>query len=105
MTVRPDDRGRQPHDVELFFLGRVADHDVEHEPVELRFGQRIGPLLLDRVLGRQHEERVGQLVPLAADGHLPLLHRLEQRRLGLGRGAVDLVGQHDVGEDRALSGT
>jgi hypothetical protein len=29
-----------------------------------------------------------------------LLHGLEQRRLRLGRCAVDLVGQHDVGEDR-----
>ena len=31
----------------------------------------------------------------------PLLHRLEQGRLGLGRGAVDLVGEHYVGEDRS----
>ena len=31
-----------------------------------------------------------------------LLHRLEQRRLGLGRRAVDLVGEHHVGEDRPL---
>ena len=29
-----------------------------------------------------------------------LLHRLQQRRLRLRRGAVDLVGQHEVGEDR-----
>ena len=63
-------------------------------------GKRIGSLLLDRVLSGQHEERVGQLVPFAAHGHLPLLHRLEQSGLGLGRRAVDLVGEHDVGEDR-----
>ena len=31
-----------------------------------------------------------------------LLHRFEQRRLGLGRGAVDLVGQDDLREDRPL---
>ena len=31
-----------------------------------------------------------------------LLHRFEQRRLGLGRRAVDLVGQDDVREDRTL---
>ena len=30
-----------------------------------------------------------------------LLHRLEQRRLRLRRRAVDLVREHDVGEDRA----
>ena len=34
------------------------------------------------------------------DRHRALVHRLEQRRLRLRRGAVDLVGQHDVGEDR-----
>jgi hypothetical protein len=31
----------------------------------------------------------------------PLLHGLEQRGLSLGSGAVDLVGQHQVGEDGA----
>ena len=30
-----------------------------------------------------------------------LLHRLEQGRLGLRRRAVDFVGEHQVGEDRA----
>ena len=42
---------------------------------------------------------------LALDRHLALLHRLEQRRLGLRWGAVDLVGEQDVGEDRARAGT
>ena len=37
----------------------------------------------------------------AGDGHRPLLHRLEQGRLRLGRRPVDLVGQEQVGEDRA----
>ena len=41
-------------------------------------------------------ERVGR----ACRGDVPLLHRFEERGLGLGRGAVDLVGQHDVREDR-----
>jgi hypothetical protein len=31
-----------------------------------------------------------------------LLHRLQQGRLGFGRRAVDLVGQHHIGEDRAF---
>ncbi len=42
------------------------------------------------------------MVGSPAGRHLMFLHRLEQRRLRLGRGAVDLVGQHDVGEDRPL---
>ena len=37
-----------------------------------------------------------------ADGDLPFLHGLEQRALHLGGGAVDLVGQDDAVEHRAL---
>ena len=38
----------------------------------------------------------------ADDRHLVLLHRLQHRRLRLGRRAIDFVGQHDVGEHRSL---
>ena len=38
----------------------------------------------------------------ALDRDLTLLHRLEQRRLRLRRGAVDLVGEEEVGEDRPV---
>ena len=37
----------------------------------------------------------------AVDGDLAFLHRFEQCRLGLRRRSVDLVGEHDVGEQRA----
>ena len=94
--------GGRLDDAELVGLGRVVDLDVEHEPVLLRLGQRVRSFLLDGVLRGQHEERVGQPVPLAGDRDLPLLHRFEQRRLRLRRGAVDLVGQDDVREDRPL---
>ena len=63
-------------------------------------GQRVGPLHVDRVLRRQHHERRLEPVGDAVDGDLPLLHALEQRRLRLGRGAVDLVADDDVGEHR-----
>jgi hypothetical protein len=43
---------------------------------------------------------MGFCVGSIADRHLPLLHGLEERALHLGRRAVDLVGQHEVGEDR-----
>ena len=79
---------------------RVVEDVLEHEAVHLRLGQRVGALLLDGVLGGEDEERVGQRVALAADRGLPLLHRLEHRRLGLGAGAVDLVEQHEVGVHR-----
>ena len=38
---------------------------------------------------------------LAAHGHALLLHGFQQGGLSLGRGPIDLVGQHDVGEDRS----
>jgi hypothetical protein len=33
-------------------------------------------------------------------GNLCFTHRFQETALGLRRGAIDLVGQHDVGEDR-----
>jgi hypothetical protein len=39
-------------------------------------------------------------VRLPVDGHPLLVHHLQQGRLGPGRGAVDLVADHEVGEDR-----
>jgi hypothetical protein len=64
-------------------------------------GSGVGALLLDRVLGREHVEGLRQRVGLAARGHARLLHRLQQRGLGLRRGAVDLVGEQEVAEHRA----
>jgi hypothetical protein len=90
------------HDLHFVGRGRVLHQRHEHEAVELRLGQRVGALLLDRVLRREHEERLGQVVGRLAAGDAVLLHRLEQGGLRLGRGAVDLVGQHHVGEQRAL---
>ena len=46
-------------------------------------------------------EGARQLEGAALDGDLLLLHRLEQRRLGLGGRAVDLVGEQQPGEERA----
>ena len=75
---------------------------MHQEAIELRFRQRIGALLLDRVFGGQHHEEIRHLVGLAGDGDLALFHRFKQRGLDLGRRAVDLVGKHKVGEDRTL---
>ena len=93
--------GRPVHDRDEVLLGREGDHDLEQEPVELGLGQRVGALHLERVLRGEHEERRLEREPLAGDRDLVLLHRLEQARLGLGRGAVDLVGEDEVREDRA----
>ena len=80
---------------------RVAHRDADEEAVDLRLGQRVGPLEVDGVLRGEDEERERELEAVALDGDLPLLHRLEQRALGLGGRAVDLVGEDDVREDGA----
>jgi hypothetical protein len=49
-------------------LRRIADDDLEHEAVELGLGQRVGALLLDRVLRREDEEGLRAAVRLARDG-------------------------------------
>src|SRR5262244_3899937 len=70
--------------------------------LELPDAQLDRAALLDRVLRRDDEERRRQLEGLLADRDLALLHGLEQRTLDLRRRAVDLVGEQQVGEDRAL---
>ena len=88
-------------DANLLVLARVAERGAQEEAVELGLRERERALLLDRVLGREHEERIGQLARDAVDRDLLLRHRLEERRLRLRHRAVDLVDEHDVREDRA----
>ena len=39
------------------FARRILHQDLHQEPVELRFGQRIGAFHFDGVLRRHHQER------------------------------------------------
>ncbi len=89
---------------DLFFGAgiRVVDADVHQEAVELCFRQRVGAFLFNRVLRRHHHEQLRQLVRGLADRYLTLGHGFEQRRLHLGRCAVDLIRQHQVVEQRTL---
>ena len=79
----------------------IAELDAEHEAVELGLGQGEGALVLDGVLGGDDQERLGHRPGRPVDRRLLLLHALEEGALGLGRGPVDLVGQDDLGHDRA----
>ena len=82
------------------YEGTFALPEAQLDRFMLRLRQRVGALVLDRVLGGDHQERPLEPVGLAVDGDLALLHRLEQGGLGLGRGPVDLVGEQQPGEDR-----
>ena len=66
-------------DVDLLRVARVAEPDPKEEPVELRLREREGPLVLDRVLGGDHEEGIRHPVGDAIDGRLSLLHAFEER--------------------------
>ena len=79
----------------------VAERGLHHEPVELGLWQPVGTGLLDRVLGGDDQKWHTGGAGDAVDGDVTLFHRFEQRRLRLGAGPVDLVGEHDVGEDRS----
>src|SRR2546426_866604 len=86
---------------DLLLAGRIAHIDLQEEPVDLGLWERVRAFVLDRVLGRDYEERRVDAERLAFEGRLSLLHRLEEGALRLRRGAVNLVRQEDVREDRA----
>ncbi len=92
--------GEIAQDVALAGRIRVADAQPHEEAIELRFGQRICAVVLDRVLRGDHHKGRGQRVGTTIDGDLALVHGFEQRGLRLGRGAVDFVGQKKIREDR-----
>ena len=61
----------------FFFQAGVAETEADEEAVELGLGQAVDAFLLDRVLGRQDHEWLGQRQSRALDGDLVLLHRFE----------------------------
>ena len=91
-------------DGQLLVVQRVVDQDLEHEAVDLRLGQRVGALRLDRVLGGHDQERVGHRMGRVPERDLTLLHDLEQGRLHLRGRAVDLVREQEVAEHGAELG-
>ena len=101
MSVRGVPGAVAGQDLDLDVRRGVADRQAEHESVELRLGQRVRAFVLDRVLRGDHHERRSQRVGLGVHRDLPFLHALQQRGLRLGAGSVDLVAEHDVGEDGA----
>src|SRR5205814_1816044 len=86
------DARRDPlHDDDLFLEGGVIDEHLQHEAVELGFGERVGSVGLDRVLGREDDEWLRKRMGVLANRHLAFLHCLQQRRLHLGGSAVDFI--------------
>ena len=87
--------------ISFSLVARDSPYNAHQEAVELRLRQRVRAMVLDRVLRRQHHERRRQRVRVVIHGDLRFVHRFQERRLGLRGGAVDFVGDDDIGEDRA----
>ena len=79
----------------------IGDVNAQHETVELRLRQWKCALELAWVLRRQYQEIRRQLPRSALHAYLAFLHGFEQCRLRLWPGAIDLVNQHDIGEQRS----
>jgi len=54
----------------------LAERELDEEPIELRFGERKGSLVVDRVLRGDQQERRAELVRQAIDGNAAFGHRL-----------------------------
>ena len=76
---------------ELIVALRKRHGDLERKAVLLRLGERVGALVLDRVLRRENGKGGRELVGVPVDGDDPFLHRLKERGLRLGRRAVDFI--------------
>src|SRR3954469_17533315 len=86
-----------------FFLRRdVSETEIHGESIHLSFRQRIGASKLDRILSGDDEEEFRQSAPFPFDADLRFTHSLEEGGLGPGRGAVDFIGEKNVGEDGPL---
>ena len=84
------------HDGDLALDVRIAHVQPNQEAVQLGVGQRLGPGGAHRVLRRQDDKRHRQRPGQAIDRHLPFFHRLQQRRLRLAGGPVDLICQQQI---------
>ena len=79
----------------------VSDAESHEEAIELRLRKWVRAVVFDGILRRDYHKGARQGVGMAVDGDLRLIHGFEQGGLGLGGGAVDLVGQQEIGEDGA----
>ena len=84
-------RGHRPHliqaggaglgaqDLALVFGLRISHAGAQQKTVKLRFRQRVRSVVLDRVLGGDHQKGLGQGMTAAIDRDLAFVHGFQQR--------------------------
>ncbi len=98
LGFRPFAAGSAVKDGCHFVPTGIIDDQFEEEPIELGLRQWIGPFLFDRVLRGHDEEWLLEPMNRAAHRDAVLLHRFQKRRLRFRGGAIDFVGQDNLGE-------
>ena len=88
-------------DIDLVLARRIANGQANHKAVELAIGQRLSARRAHRVLGCDTHEGTRDLMRLPINRHRAFFHNLEQGRLRLCAGTVDLVAQQHVAVDGA----
>ena len=90
-----------PQDVDLTGEVGIAHGQADHEAVQLGLGQELRTCRAHGVLGGDNGKGRRQRVRDTVHCDLALLHHLQQGRLGLAGGTVDLVSQEKIGHNRA----
>ena len=79
------------HNPVLLLKCWICDNHLQHESVKLSFGQWVGALLLDGVLGSQYKKWLIKLITIISNRHLLFLHRLKQCTLHLRGRSVNFI--------------
>src|SRR5262249_39881763 len=92
--------GERPQDVSFFVARWIIDLDLHQKTIELRFWQRIDALVFQWILRGDDKKRLWQRRGVRPNRRLSFLHGFQEGALHFGRGAVDLVGEQNLSEDR-----
>ena len=83
----------------LFLKRGVPNREAHQKPVKLRFRKGKCPMIFGRVLRSDDHKGLLKRMGLIIDGNLCLAHCFQKTALSLWRGAIDLVGQYNIGKD------
>src|SRR5882724_12145492 len=90
--------GTAAQNLAFSFVRWITHLDAHQKAVKLRFGKRVGAVMLDGILRGDDEKGLWQRMRFAVHGDLRFVHSFEESGLRARSGAIDFVGENDVGE-------